>query len=75
MGGTVVVDSKHPIRVRVGLGGHHLGEQPLERLDAGLGLHPAQHPGVVHVVGGPVPQRAAAFVLVLGPDRLAILGR
>jgi hypothetical protein len=49
----------------VGLGGHDLGDQPIERLDPGGGFAAAEQAGVVDIPGGQVGQRAAALVLVL----------
>ena len=65
MRGAVVDDPEHPVSAGVGLGGHHLLDQSPERLDTGCGFHPADHAGVVHVVGAQIGQRPLPFVLVL----------
>jgi len=69
MGAAVVDDPKHPLSSGVGLGGHDLGDQPIERLDPSRRLAAAEQAGVVHVPGGQVGQRPAALVLVLHPHR------
>jgi hypothetical protein len=57
-----------------GLGGHDLGDQPIERLDAGGGLRAAEQAGMVDIPGGQVGQRAPAFVLVLDAHHPALAG-
>src|SRR4029453_9084055 len=66
VGGAVVDDPTTPGR-GVGLGGHDLGDQGHERLDAGGGRAAADHACPADVVGGQVGQRAAAVVVVVDP--------
>jgi hypothetical protein len=47
----------------------YLLDQVTERRDAGGGLTAAEPPGVVHIPGHQVGQRAAALVLVLDPPQ------
>jgi len=70
MGGAVVDYPEHPTRGRVGLGGHDLVDQPVERVDAGGGFAAAEHLGAVDVPGSQVGQGAAAQVLRLDARRL-----
>ena len=63
VGGAVVDDPEDPAGRRVGLAGHDLVDQAVERVDAGRGFAAAEHPGVVDISGGQVGQRAAAKVL------------
>jgi hypothetical protein len=65
MGAAVVDNPEHPLRRGVGLGGHHLFDQPGEGLDAGRGLAAAEDLRPVDVVGGQVRQCSAPVVLVL----------
>jgi hypothetical protein len=71
----IVDDPEHTPRRRVGLFGHHLLDQPPERLDAGLGLDAIEQTRVMDVPGCQVGQRAAAAVLELDQRRTARRGR
>ncbi len=65
----VVHDPEHPVGRRVGLGAHHLIDEPPEGPYACLGLATAEDPGPVHVPGGQVLQCPAPLVLELDPLR------
>jgi hypothetical protein len=65
VGAAVVDHPEHPLGGGVGLTGHDLVHQPIERLDPGGGLAAAEQVGMVDVPGGQIGQRAAALVLVL----------
>ncbi len=71
VGGAVVDHPEHPAGRGVGLAGHHLLDEPVERLDARGVFAAAEHLGAVHVPGGQVGQRAAAGVFVLDTHRPA----
>ena len=58
---------EHPVGAGVGFGGHHLLDQPGERLDAGGRLAPAGDPPAVDVPRGQVGQCPTPVVLVLDP--------
>lgn len=61
----VVDDPEDPPGRRVGLGAHHLFDEPAERFDAGGPLAAAEDPGPVDVPGGQVAEGATPVVLVL----------
>src|SRR5215212_233691 len=65
VGAAIVDDPKHSLGRGVGLGGHDLGDQPAERVDASGGLAAAEQVGVVDIPGGQIRQRSAAVVFVL----------
>lgn len=69
MAAAVVHDPVDTAGGGAGFGGHDLGQEPVEGLDAGGGLAAAEDPGAVHVPGGQVLQRAAPGVLDLGAGR------
>jgi hypothetical protein len=71
----VVDDPEHLPRRAVGLGTHHLLDEPAERLDAGLGLDAVKQTGVMDVPRGEVGRRAAAAVLELDQRRATRRGR
>ncbi len=65
VGGAVVHDPEHAFGRGVGLGGHHLGDECGEGVDACGVLAAAEDLGVVDVVGGEVGQCPAAVVVVV----------
>ncbi len=67
VGAPVVHHPEHPAGRVVGLGGHDLVDQAIERLDPGVLLAPAEHLGAVDVPRGQVLQGPAPVVLVLHP--------
>jgi hypothetical protein len=71
----VVEDPEHALGGRVGLAAHDLLDEPLKRVDPGLGLAAAQQPGVMDVRGGQVGQRPAAAELELDQRRATRAGR
>src|SRR6185369_11770949 len=71
VGGAVVDHPEHPAGRGVGLAGHHLLDEPVERLDAGGVFAAAEHLGAVHVPSRQVGERAAAGVFVLDTHRPA----
>src|SRR6202011_6083305 len=66
-------DHEHPLRLAVGLLGHDLLDQLVERLDPVLGRAPVKQSGATNVPRGEIAERAFAFVLVL--DQLPITAR
>jgi len=65
--GAVVDDPEHAPRGGVGLLRHHLPDEPVEGLDAALGLGATEDLAAAHVPGGQVGERPAALVGVLDP--------
>ena len=71
--GAVVDDPEHPPRGGVGLFGHDLPDEPVERGDAALSLAAPDHLAAAYLPGVEVGERAHALVLVL--DELAMATR
>ncbi len=65
----VIDHPEHPTGRGVGLGGHHQVDQLGEPDDARGRRDRADQPGVVHVVGAEVGERAVSLVLELHPRR------
>ena len=70
MGGAVVDDPEDAPGGCVGLLGHHLVDEPVERFDPALGLAAVEQLCPPHVPAGQVAERALPLVLVL--DQLAV---
>ena len=63
--GAVVDDHEHALGVAVGLDGHELLDQRVERVDPVLRRAAVEEPGAADVPRGEVAERAFALVLVL----------
>jgi hypothetical protein len=65
--GAVVDDPEDALGGGIGLLGHHLSDEPVERLDPCLGLRASEDSAAAHVPGGQVGERSAPLVGVLDP--------
>jgi hypothetical protein len=63
--GAVVDDHEHPLRIAVGLDGHELLDELVQRDDPVGGGAAVEQLGALDVPGGEVAERALAVVLVL----------
>jgi hypothetical protein len=71
VGGAVVDDQEDALGAAVGVLGHELRDELIERLDTVLGGAAVEDLGTPGVPGGQVAERALPLVLVLDPQALA----
>ena len=75
MGRAVVGDEEHATSATIRFLAHYLGDQALERGDAGLAFAAAEQLGAMHIPSSEIGQRTGARIFVLDVNRTPRGGR